>query len=92
MPRAIDIKKATPKQKANSVYVGRYSKYANPFKKGLLKSGKQVLDEYVDWLYNADNGKDRLFEMKRELKGKNLWCDSNPCHCEMLIRIVNESV
>ncbi|MBM3253101.1 MAG: DUF4326 domain-containing protein [Candidatus Omnitrophica bacterium] len=63
------------------VYVGRPTKWGNPF-----KTGKNRLLWYKDRIRNIHD------VIKRVLKGKNLacWCPlDQPCHADILLRIAN---
>lgn len=77
------------------VYVGRPSKYGNPFshKKGTLAKYKvdtreEAIDRFREWfLSNAE----LVESAKRELKGKTLgcWCYPAKCHAEILAEVAN---
>lgn len=80
------------------VYVGRGSKYGNPFKVGEIAydNDEEVLtqQEAVDLFeHYAKVLKPEIAEMaKLELKGKNLacWCSHDkPCHADVLLKIAN---
>ena len=77
----------------NTVYVGRGSKWGNPFKVGdniprlnvIFKDAKHA----VEWYQKC-----QPFPMLElhELKGKNLacWCKlSEPCHADILLKLAN---
>lgn len=73
------------KMPANTVYVGRLSKWGNPYKqdKYLNPIGAYSLN------FIAIIGKEAI---KRKLKGKNLacWCPlDQPCHADVLLEIAN---
>ena len=64
----------------NTVYVGRPTKWGNPFK--TVKQYKETL------VYTGGF----ISEIKKKLKGKNLacWCPlDQPCHADVLLRIAN---
>lgn len=72
-----------------SVYIGRPSKWGNPF---VLKDGEsreECLRKYEAWLTSRP---DLVADVKRELRGKSLVCFCAPelCHGDVLIRIANE--
>jgi hypothetical protein len=73
------------------VYVGRPSKWGNPFMLQQpvdLKQRRMVIAAYRSWL----NGHPQLIEdAKKELRGKVLgcWCAPNLCHGEVLAEIAN---
>lgn len=75
--------KATP----NDVYIGRPSKWGNPFVIGRDGNREQVITKYCVWLANNDELKADL----PELKGKTLvcWCKPHECHGDVLAALVN---
>ena len=73
------------------IYVGRLSRYGNPFRLGKGFTSELVVDLYKKWLKSPVNNlaKDRI---KFLLKGKNLscWCKlSESCHADVLLKIAN---
>lgn len=72
----------------DGVYIGRPSKFGNPFVIGQHGDRAQVIKRFEEWLLNQP----RLIEAaKQELRGKNLvcWCAPLACHGDVLIRIAN---
>ena len=74
---------------ANTVYVGRGSRWGNPYKIGtcLIGNAEMAVAAYAANLPLGD-----LFT--RDLRGKNLmcWCAlDQPCHADVLLRIANEN-
>ena len=80
----------------NTVYVGRPTKWGNPFKVGdkngkgiVLKTPSMVVEEYRRWL---ESDTSLAFVAQRELRGKDLacWCKpGDPCHADVLIKVAN---
>jgi hypothetical protein len=72
------------------VYVGRPTKWANPFKIGRNGTRAQVIRMYEEWL--ATMRPDLVEDARAELRGKTLacWCAPLPCHADVLARIANE--
>lgn len=70
------------------VYVGRGTKFGNPYKIGQDGTRSQVVRMYADYL---ESHPDLVEAAKRELKGKILGCHCAPrsCHAEILARIAN---
>ena len=96
MPRVIN--KRTDKIPPDAVYVGRPSKWGNPFqigmkyypsRKNLTRS--DVIDAYKDRLRYSDEGV-KLMQDIAELKGKDLvcWCAPLPCHADILLELANK--
>ena len=82
--------KRDPNVPAGAVYVGRPTKWGNPFKIDAEHPREQVIAQYRDWLgYNALA---LQLAAKRELRGKDLvcWCAPLPCHADVLLEIANE--
>lgn len=80
------------------VYIGRPSKWGNPFthNKGeslalyKTKTRKEAVDNYKLWITEGE-GK-HLLEDLHELRGKILgcWCKPKLCHGDILIELINE--
>jgi hypothetical protein len=84
------IKVLNKRNSNDGVYIGRPSKWGNPFVIGKDGSREEVIEKYEKWL---------LFEKlelvvaaKKELKGKSLvcWCSPEACHGDVLIKIANK--
>ena len=69
------------------VYVGRPSKWGNPFTIGKDGTRQQVIDKYRAWLLTQPD----LIASIPELKGKILgcWCSPKPCHADVLAYLAN---
>ena len=78
------------KMPENTIYVGRGSKWGNPYKIDTMMSRETCLQMYGDHLkFMEDEG---CFK-KQELKGKNLacWCSLNEsCHADKLLTWAND--
>lgn len=76
---------------SGSVYIGRPSKWGNPFVVGKDGTRTEVIEKFKNWL---TENKEKKTAAKRELKGKDLvcFCSPLPCHGDVLIEIANESV
>ena len=75
--------------KTNVVYIGRPSKWGNPFVIGKDGSRAEVIEKYREWIKSQP----ALIEAARnELAGKNLMCFCSPqaCHGDVLLEIANE--
>jgi hypothetical protein len=77
----------------NAVYVGRPTKWGNPFKVGAPHPifGVPMDAAGARDLYEL-NIPDTLLKQLDELKGKDLvcWCSLNqPCHADALLRLAN---
>lgn len=91
------------KMPPNTVYVGRPTKWGNPYRKGgeVTKYGDQrpaystveAVAAFREWI-NACNHLSTIDipSIKTELRGKNLscWCPLNQaCHADVLLEIAN---
>lgn len=73
---------------ADAVYVGRPSKWGNPFVIGKDGTRVQVIKKYRDWIETRGI---LQAEVKKELQGKDLvcWCTPAKCHADILLEIAN---
>jgi Domain of unknown function (DUF4326) len=74
---------------SKGVYIGRPSKWGNPFVIGPDGSRNDVVRKFEEYLMSNP----KLMEAaKQELKGKDLVCFCSPlsCHGDILSRIANE--
>ena len=75
----------------DAVYVGRPSKWGNPFRLENEADRDEILEKYKNWLM-ADAQQPFREKAKRELAGKDLccWCAPAPCHADILLAVANE--
>ncbi|MFA5404550.1 MAG: DUF4326 domain-containing protein [Ignavibacteria bacterium] len=75
----------------DAVYIGRGSKWGNPFKIGIDGDRDEVIAKYEKWFIEDPS---RVNEAKIELRGKNLVCYCAPqkCHGDFLLKLANEEV
>lgn len=76
------------KQSEYDVYIGRPSKWGNPFSIGKDGNREEVIVKYQNWLMDHP---DLIEEARKELKGKILgcWCRPADCHGDILVDLVN---
>lgn len=69
------------------IYVGRPSKWGNPFTIGKDGTREEVIAKYREWVLDQVG----LMEEIRTLRGKNLvcWCAPLPCHADVLLELAN---
>ena len=81
-PRAVHCKR-----ECHHVYIGRPSKWGNPFVLGRDGTREQVIGRYEAWLL----GREELVAALGELRGKVLgcWCAPRACHGDVLVRLAN---
>ncbi len=89
MPKVLN--KRTDKTPPDAVYVGRPSKWGNPFK----------VESHTEESHFVAVNKYRVYAKSHlavepdwldELKGKDLvcWCTPLPCHADILLQLANE--
>lgn len=73
----------------HEVYIGRPSKWGNPFRIGVNGSRQEVIDRYKHWLTNNKE----LLSQIHELKDKRLGCHCAPlpCHGDVLATVANSN-
>lgn len=70
------------------IYIGRPSKWGNPFEIGRDGTREEVIRKYDEWIKSQTE----LLSLLGELKGKVLgcWCSPKPCHGDILVRLIKE--
>jgi len=76
------------KKEPYDVYIGRPSKWGNPFVIGEDGSRMVVLKKYLEWIVQQP----QLLAQLGELKGKVLgcWCHPDPCHGDILVELIKQ--
>jgi hypothetical protein len=74
------------KKEPYDIYIGRPSKWGNPFVVGVDGSRSEVISKYRNWILNTP-----LMDMLGELKGQTLgcWCRPLPCHGDILVELAD---
>jgi hypothetical protein len=87
MPRVLN--KRHDKIPADAVYVGRPSKWGNPFKIGRDGTREEVIEKYSTYIQSKIYNSQLNIE---ELRGRDLvcWCAPQPCHADILIELANK--
>jgi len=75
------------KKERYDVYIGRPSKWGNPFSIGKDGTRKEVLEKYEKYIL----GNEKLMNDLHELEGKVLgcWCKPRACHGDVLMKLIN---
>ena len=83
------MKVLNKKNSIDGVYIGRPSKFGNPFEIGKDGDREEVIRKYKEWILNQP---ELVEDAKRELKGKDLvcWCAPLACHGDILLEIANK--
>jgi len=76
------------KREPFDVYIGRPSKWGNPFTIGRDGTRAEVIDKFERWLLSHPT----LFSDLHELEGKVLgcWCTPKACHGDVLLKYANQ--
>jgi len=76
------------KQKKYDIYIGRGSKWGNPFTVGSYGRTSSIL-KYKEWIERQPN----LLKDIKELKGKVLgcWCRPLACHGDILAKLADNA-
>lgn len=84
MPQVFHKRAAPP----DAVYIGRGSKWGNPFVIGQDGNREEVIAKYAAWIYNQPA---LMAAAKAELWGRDLVCFCKPqrCHGDILLEIAN---
>lgn len=72
------------------VYVGRPSKWGNPFVMPDHGTREEVIKKYEEWITVGEGSKilqPQLWQLKNCLLG--CWCQPLPCHGDVLAKLVN---
>lgn len=73
---------------SDDVYIGRPSKWGNPFEIGRDGTRSEVIAKYREWILTQPD----LMSSLDELTGKRLvcWCKPKPCHGDVLVQLVHK--
>jgi len=87
MCNVLNARRVGRKPAPGRIYVGRPSKWGNPFVIGRDGTRLEVIAKYRAWIAQQP----ALLAALGELRGKDLvcWCAPDPCHAEVLIELAN---
>ena len=73
---------------SDAVYIGRPSKWGNPFVIGKDGTRQEVVQKYKDYILSNQS----LLSQIKELRGKDVVCFCAPqqCHGDVLIELANQ--
>jgi hypothetical protein len=76
------------KKEPHDVYIGRPSKWGNPFTIGRDGTREEVIAKYREWIKSQP----RLLADLHELEGKVLgcWCSPQACHGDVLSELAED--
>ncbi|UFW92016.1 DUF4326 domain-containing protein (plasmid) [Bradyrhizobium barranii] len=87
MCKVLNARKAGKRTSPTQVYIGRPSKWGNPFVIGRDGTRAEVIAKYRAW--NA--AQPALMNALEELRGRDLicWCAPLACHGDVLVELAN---
>jgi hypothetical protein len=92
--RSMDVPKVLNRRcdmiPSDAVYIGRPSRWGNPFKVEEFDTREECLAAYRKWLVRQP---ELLSAVRQELRGKDLvcWCKPLSCHGDVLLEIANDA-
>ena len=77
------------KKESYDIYIGRPSKWGNPFQIGKDGTREEVIEKFRHWTLTQPN----LLKDLHEIKGKTLgcWCKPKSCHGDVLVELIETS-
>jgi len=74
------------KKESYDIYIGRPSKWGNPFQIGKDGTRDEVIEKFKNWILTQPN----LLKDLHEIKGKTLgcWCKPKSCHGDVLVELI----
>lgn len=87
--KTICVNISTYQGELDLVYIGRPTKWGNPFKIGRDGDRQECLDKYYEYIKNS---RQDLIDALPELKGKALacWCKPKACHGDILVKLIED--
>jgi hypothetical protein len=76
------------KRNLYDIYIGRPSKWGNPFEIGKDGNRKEVIIKYENWIRSQPNLIKELKKLNHCVLG--CWCPPKPCHGNVLIKLFKE--
>jgi len=78
------------KRESYNTYIGRSSKFGNPFTIGKDGTREEVIEKYEKYL----RGNKELMDSIIDLDGKVLgcWCKPKACHGDIIIKVIKEII
>jgi len=76
------------KKEKYDVYIGRPSKWGNPFKIGRDGTREEVIEKYRRFLLNNPELMSSLHEVRGKILG--CWCKPLPCHGDVIAELADK--
>jgi hypothetical protein len=89
-PRVYSKRKGAETPPAGAVYVGRPTRWGNPFVVGKDGAQGECVELFRDWIMDPERASLRA-RARAELRGRDLvcWCAPKPCHADVLLEVAN---
>lgn len=71
------------------IYIGRPSKWGNPYIIGVDGDRQEVIDKYREYILNDKELLESLFELRGKILG--CWCAPLACHGDVLIELAENA-
>ena len=68
------------------VYIGRPSKWGNPFSEGKDGTRAEVIEKYREYIMSNKELLDQLDELEGKVLG--CWCKPLPCHGDVFVELI----
>lgn len=78
------------KKEQYDIYIGRPSKWGNPFIIGKDGDRNEVIKKYKEWILTQKELIDSLYELQNKTLG--CWCAPNACHGDVLIELSKDLI
>lgn len=76
------------KKENYDIYIGRPSKWGNPFVVGKDGTRKEVIDKYRKYILSNKELLDSLDELEGKVLG--CWCKPKSCHGDVLVELIEK--
>lgn len=76
------------KREPFDVYIGRPSKWGNPFTIGKHGTREQVIQQYREWVVQQPEIMAELHELRDKVLG--CWCKPKACHGDVLAELADK--
>lgn len=78
------------KKEKYDVYIGRPSKWGNPYNIGKDGTRKEVIEKYRKYILSNKELLNSLHELEGQILG--CWCSPKSCHGDILIELINNKL
>ncbi len=85
MNRVVHVKK-----ESYDIYIGRPSKWGNPYKIGINGTREEVISKYRVYILSRPNLINQLPELVDKILG--CWCKPLACHGDILLELIRDKI